>query len=457
MHAHCTLHTCLLSLCSLHFSSNRVVCKQTNIYYAPIDPADIGFATKTTKIEHRGIGNIKRVTTEIVFGESVSMFNQFTRYSWQKTYVQLFTIDIKLNYLCTHLNRIWCIVYTETGDWAEANGICRNIYIHNARLGTFAFYLTAYTKPACLLNHWHMKAPTIQTTQKPYKVFMVTNSICLCYLKWIFRWPKRNFSGFSFYFRMSALCDTDMSEVKWWKMPRFSFWNVVRAYTSFENSRICHRNSMEKHAKCSSCKLIYGHARQQCKSIHQSSRTYLFKWVRRNETWITLDRLCSTSIWMKRTLVFRYCCCLCWILKGFDLKWRVFSWMSIIFFHVDHLNQYFLLNSYRFETILFTNWHLNVGNLDYVLSLVSHFDNIPIHFQMAKTYKICDYNRSQYVGVHGGFSQTFVRILNRMNECISIQLKSMKWLHFYDHSFRMEWNGRKYELHVDVQIADFWR
>lgn len=111
---------------------------------------------------------------------------------------------------------------------------------------------------------------------------------------------------------------------------------------------------------------------------------------------------------------------------------------------------------YQF-TLSFVNWHLNVGNLDYVLSLVSHFDNIPIHFQMAKTYKICDYNRSQYVGVHGGFSQTFVRILNRMNECISIQLKSMKWLHFYDHSFRMEWNGRQYELHVDVQIADFWR
>lgn len=129
---------------------------------------------------------------------------------------------------------------------------------------------------------------------------MVTNSICSCYLKWIFRWPKRIFL-FLFIF-VWALCDTDVSEVKWWKMPRFSVLIVARAYTSFRNSRICHRNSMEKHAKCSSCKLIYGHARQQCKSIHQSSRTYLFKWVRRNETWITLDKLCSTSIWIKRTL-----------------------------------------------------------------------------------------------------------------------------------------------------------
>lgn len=54
--------------------------------------------------------------------------------------------------------------------------------------------------------------------------------------------------------------------------------------------------SNEKHAKCSSCKLIYRHAQQQCKSIHQSTRTYLFKWVRRNDTWITLDCICSISI-----------------------------------------------------------------------------------------------------------------------------------------------------------------
>lgn len=151
------------------FQLKTVVCKQTNIYYALIDPADIGFATKTTKIEHRGIGNIKRVTT---VSESVSMFNQFTRYSWQKTYVQLFTIDIKLNCLCTHLNRLWCIVYTTTAIGLKPTALAElNIYmycicIHNARLGTFAFYLTAYTKPACLLNHWHMKAPRIQTTLK---------------------------------------------------------------------------------------------------------------------------------------------------------------------------------------------------------------------------------------------------------------------------------------------------
>lgn len=54
--------------------------------------------------------------------------------------------------------------------------------------------------------------------------------------------------------------------------------------------------SNEKHAKCSSCKLIYRHAQQQCKSIHQSTRTYRFKWVRRNDTWITLDSICSISI-----------------------------------------------------------------------------------------------------------------------------------------------------------------
>lgn len=117
---------------------------------------------------------------------------------------------------------------------------------------------------------------------------MVTNSICLCYLKWILWWPKEIFR-MNWVLYCTMWCTDGINVVKHdGKFVQNGEWAYKIQGFSCESN--------EQHAKCSSCKLIYGHAQQQCKSIHQSTSTYLFKWVRRNDTWITLDSICTISI-----------------------------------------------------------------------------------------------------------------------------------------------------------------
>lgn len=112
------------------------------------------------------------------------MLNQFTRYSWQKTHVQT-TISIKWTerFLCTLSSAHSC-----TDQWVLEQEQER-VRVREREQKMCILYRMAYTKPVCLLNYRHMKTPRIQTAQNPYKVFMVTNSMCWWWLKRIQR-PK---------------------------------------------------------------------------------------------------------------------------------------------------------------------------------------------------------------------------------------------------------------------------